>query len=46
MEWNNTRFDAEAQEERHKRDSLLAAGQMHGSGVKAREVRTPADLDQ
>jgi hypothetical protein len=46
MERNDARLDAEAQEEQHKRDGLLAAGQLRCGAAETREVGASADLDQ
>ncbi len=46
MERNNSRLDAEAQEEQNKRDGLLTGGQMHGGSAEGREVCAAADLHQ
>src|ERR1019366_10610134 len=46
MEGDDTRLNAESQEEQNKGSGLLAAGQLHGGFVEAGELSAAAGLDQ
>ena len=46
MEGNDTRLNAESQEEQNKRGGLLAAGQMGCGGAEAGEFGAAAGVDQ